>query len=161
MAKAQQQTGRQEVLLTRVFDAPRSLVFKAWTDPAQMAQWWGPQGFTNPMCRLDARPGGSIRIDMRGPDGRVYPMSGTFQKILAPAKLVFTAVAEDAGGQPILESLTTVTFTEAGGQTTVTVQASAIGFTSDAPGMLAGMHAGWSQSLERLAVSLAGTAGTP
>jgi len=69
----------QELVLTRVFDAPRELVFKAWTDPKHVAQWWGPHGFTNPVCELDLRPGGAILIHMRGPDGVVYPMTGTYQ----------------------------------------------------------------------------------
>lgn len=66
-----------ELVLTRTFDAPRELVFKAWTDAKQLAEWWGPKGFTNPVCDIDVRPGGAIRIDMTGPDGTVYPMGGT------------------------------------------------------------------------------------
>jgi uncharacterized protein YndB with AHSA1/START domain len=56
---------RQELILTRIFGAPRSLVFRAWTDPHHMARWWGPRGFTNPVCELEVRPGGLMRIDMR------------------------------------------------------------------------------------------------
>src|SRR5436190_8252782 len=65
---------QRELVLTRVFDAPREVVFRAWTDPERLAQWWGPRGFTNPRCEWDARPGGAIRVDMKGPDGTVYPM---------------------------------------------------------------------------------------
>ncbi len=62
-------TGKEkDLVLTRVFDAPRERVWKAWTDPRQVAQWWGPAGFTNPRCEVDVRPGGVLRIDMRGPD---------------------------------------------------------------------------------------------
>jgi uncharacterized protein YndB with AHSA1/START domain/DNA-binding transcriptional ArsR family regulator len=64
----------KELVLTREFDARREAVFKAWTDPKQMAKWWGPRGFTNPVCEMDVRPGGKIRIDMCGPDGVVNPM---------------------------------------------------------------------------------------
>ena len=60
------------LLLTRVFDGPRQIVFKAWTDPGYVALWWGPHGFTNPRSELDARPGGAMYIDMRGPDGSRY-----------------------------------------------------------------------------------------
>ena len=134
-----------------VLDAPRELVWAAWTEPKRMAQWWGPHGFTNPVCEIDARPGGAIRIHMRGPDGSVYPMTGTFREVLPPKRLVFTAVAEDLDGNPHLEALTTVTFEEEGGRTKVTVQASAVGLSPLAPQMLAGMDAGWTQSLERLA----------
>jgi uncharacterized protein YndB with AHSA1/START domain len=66
--------------MTRVLDAPRALVFRAWTDPALMAKWWGPSSFTNPLCELDPRPGGAIRIHMRAPDGTVYPMTGELRR---------------------------------------------------------------------------------
>ena len=59
--------------VTRVFVAPRSRVFKAWTDPKHVARWWGPHGFTNAVCELEVRPGGGVRIDMRGPDEIVEP----------------------------------------------------------------------------------------
>jgi uncharacterized protein YndB with AHSA1/START domain len=144
-------TATREVTITRVLDAPRSLVFNAWTDPKQMAQWWGPHGFTNPICELDVRVGGAIRIHMRAPDGTVYPMTGTFREIDPPARLVFLAVAEDHAGTRHLESLTTVTFEEQGGKTKLTVHAKAVGFSEAAPQMLGGMEAGWTQSLERLA----------
>jgi uncharacterized protein YndB with AHSA1/START domain len=146
-----------ELTITRVFDAPRELVFTMWTDPEHMAQWWGPQGFTNPVCEMDVRVGGAIRIHMRGPDGVVHPMTGTFREIVAPERLVFTAVAEDQAGNPLLEALTTVTFAERGGKTTLTVHARAVGLAPVAPQMLAGMDAGWTQSLERLAALVAGT----
>jgi uncharacterized protein YndB with AHSA1/START domain len=150
-ATAQDAGMTREVTLTRVFDAPRALVFKAWTDPKQMAQWWGPYGFTNPVCEIDARAGGAIRIHMRGPDGVVYPMVGTFSEIVPPERLVFTAQAQDHAGTPLLESVTTVTFEEQGGKTKLTVQGRAVGLAPIAPQMLGGMEAGWTQSLERLA----------
>lgn len=140
-----------ELTITRIFDAPRELLFKTWIDPKQMAQWWGPQGFTNPVCELDPRPGGAICIHMRGPDGVVHPMTGTFREIVAPERLVFTAVAEDQAGKPLLEAHTTVTFEDLGGKTKVTVQASAVGLVDVGWQMLEGMEAGWMQSLERLA----------
>jgi len=140
----------RKVLITRVLDAPRSLVFKLWTDPQHMAQWWGPHGFTNPICEMDARVGGGLRIVMRAPDGVDYPMTGTFREIVVPERLVFVAVAEDAAGNPLLEALTTVTFEEHGGKTRLTVEASGVGLAPVAPQMLAGMEAGWTQSLEKL-----------
>lgn len=144
-------TAKRDVTLSRVIAAPRARVFKAWIDPKQMAQWWGPQGFTNPVCEIDARPGGQILIHMRGPDGVVYPMTGTFHEVVEPSRLVFTAFAEDHDGNRLLESHTIVTFEEQDGKTTVTVQAKAVGLAPQAPQMLAGMDAGWTQSLERLA----------
>jgi uncharacterized protein YndB with AHSA1/START domain len=141
----------RELVLTRVFDAPRSLVFKVWTDSKHLAQWWGPHGFTNPRCEADARPGGAIRIDMRGPDGTVYPMTGTFREVVAPERIVFASSALDAQGKPLFEVLTTVTFAEAGGKTTLTLHARVVTATAAAAPYLQGMDAGWTQSLERLA----------
>jgi uncharacterized protein YndB with AHSA1/START domain len=70
---APENVAKREVVITRIFDAPRDLVFKAWTDPKHMARWWGPMGFTNPICELDARVGGAWRIVMRSPAGIEYP----------------------------------------------------------------------------------------
>jgi uncharacterized protein YndB with AHSA1/START domain len=145
----------QELVLTRVFDAPRELVFKVWTDPKHVAQWWGPKGFTNPVCELDLRPGGAILIHMRGPDGTVYPMTGVYQEVVRPERLVFTSGALDADGNPLFEVLTTVTFTEESGKTKQILKARVIKRTAQAAPYLAGMEAGWTQSLERLAAYVA------
>src|ERR1700730_17678211 len=111
------ESAERQLKITRVFDAPREVVFKAWTDPKQLAQWWGPHGFTNPVCELDARPGGAIRIHMRGPDGTVYPMTGVYKEIGEPERLVFTSAALDEKGNPLFEVLNTVTFAQQGGHT--------------------------------------------
>ena len=145
----------QVLVLTRVFDAPRELVFKAWTDPKRVAQWWGPHGFTNPVCELDVRPGGAILIHMRGPDGTVYPMTGIYQEVAEPERIVFTSAALDGDGNPLFEVLTTVTFAEQGGKTKQILRARVIKRTAQAAPYLKGMEAGWTQSLERLAESLA------
>lgn len=139
----------------RVFEAPRELVFKAWTDPKHLAQWWGPHGFTNPVCEVDARPGGAIRIDMRGPDGTVYPLRGTYQEIVRPERLSFISSGLDEEGNPLFEALTTVTFAEDGGKTTLRVHVRVIKATAKAASHLAGMEEGWTQNLERLADYLA------
>ena len=93
MSTAVKAPARREVSLTRVFDAPPQLVWMAWTDPRHMAQWWGPKGFTNPVCELDLRPGGAIRIHMQAPNGAVYPMTGSFEEIVPCERLVFRSVA--------------------------------------------------------------------
>src|SRR5690242_1348376 len=77
----------QELVITRVFEAPRALVWQVWTEPRHVAQWWGPHGFTNPVCELDPRPGGALRIDMAGPDGVVSPCTGIFHEVVAPERL--------------------------------------------------------------------------
>jgi len=150
-ASANQRT----VVITRVFDAPRELVFKAWTDAGHLAQWWGPKGFTNPVCEVDARPGGALRIVMRAPDGAEHPMTGVFREVAAPERLVFTSVALDRDGKPLLEGLTTVTFTEQGSRTKLTVESRAVGLVAFAARMLEGMEAGWTQSIDRLGEQVA------
>src|SRR5437868_2842338 len=77
-------SAEHDFVITRVFDAPRSLVFKAWTDPQHMAQWWGPHGFTIPVCEMDVRPDGAYRIVMRGADGVDYPLKGVYHEIAEP-----------------------------------------------------------------------------
>jgi uncharacterized protein YndB with AHSA1/START domain len=140
----------REVTITRVFDAPRALVFKAWTDPQHLAQWWGPEGFTNPVCEFEAYVGGKLRIHMRGPDGAVYPMKGVIREIAAPERLVFSSVAVDAAGKHLLEGLTTVTFVEQNGKTTMTMHSRAAAVAEIGISYLQGMEAGWTQSIDRL-----------
>jgi uncharacterized protein YndB with AHSA1/START domain len=146
----------RKLALTRVLNAPRSLVFKAWTDPEQLAQWWGPTGFTNPLCKLDLRVHGEIRIDMRAPDGTVYPMSGAFREIVEPERLVFTAAALDGNGKPIFENRNTVTFEELDeNRTLLTVQVRVLWETPEAAPALDGMNMGWSMTIDRLDVFVA------
>jgi uncharacterized protein YndB with AHSA1/START domain len=99
---------------------------------------------------VDVRPGGAIHIDMRGPDGVVYPMTGAYVEVIEPKKLVFASSALNDKGQPLFEVLTTVTFAEQGGKTALTLQARVVHATAAAARHLAGMEVGWTQSLERL-----------
>jgi uncharacterized protein YndB with AHSA1/START domain len=140
----------QELTITRVFDAPRALVFQAWTDPKHLAQWWGPRGFTNPVCEIVPRVGGAIRIHMRGPDGVVHKMRGEVRELVPPERLVFTNVALDDADNPILEGLTTVTFADQGGKTELVVQTRAAAIVEYAATHIGVMEAGWTQSIERL-----------
>jgi len=144
------EANERTVVITRIFDAPRELVFKAWTDAQHLALWWGPKGFTNPVCDVDARVGGALRIVMRAPDGTEHPMTGIFREVTPPARLVFSGVALDPDGKPLLEGLTTVTFAEQGGNTKLTVESRAVGLVAHAARMLEGMKAGWTQSIDRL-----------
>jgi uncharacterized protein YndB with AHSA1/START domain len=146
----------RKLVLTRTFDAPRALVFKAWTDPEHVARWWGPHGFTNARCEVDARPGGRIRVDLADPDGTVHSMKGIFDEVVEPERIVFSAGAvEDEDGNPGLEGRTTVTFTENDGRTTLTLEVVIVKVTPDAAWSFEGMEAGWTQSLERLADEVA------
>lgn len=139
-----------DLIITRVFDAPREVVFNAWIDPNHVAQWWGPKGFTNPVCEVDARVGGTMRIHMRAPDGVVYPMSATFEEITPPERLAFVSSALDENGKSMFDVFTTVIFADQHGKTALTMQARVIKATAHAPQYLKGMQAGWTQSLDRL-----------
>jgi uncharacterized protein YndB with AHSA1/START domain len=145
----------REITITRVFDAPRALVFKAWTDAKVLAQWWGPKGFTNPRCEFEAKVGGVIRIDMRAPDGAIYPMQGEVREIVPPERLVFTNMALDANGNAMTAGLTTVTFAEEGGKTKLTLHTRGSALVEKAIPYLQGMEHGWGQSIDRLADLLA------
>lgn len=140
----------RELTLTRVFDAPRELVFRAWTERDRLARWWGPRRFTNSRCEIDVRPGGAIAIDMRGPDGVVYPMAGEFREIVPPERLVFVSSAPGRDGKPMFELLNTVTFTARGGKTELKLDVRVIMLTGDAARPLQGMTQGWTETLERL-----------
>jgi uncharacterized protein YndB with AHSA1/START domain len=145
-----EQLTQRELTITRIFDAPRELVFAMWTDPVHLTKWWGPKGFTNPVCEVDAKPGGALRIVMRAPDGAEHPMKGTFVEVSPPERLVFTNTPVDAEGKPLLDGLTTVTFDERHGKTTLTVHTRAIALVPLAARMLEGMNMGWTQSIDRL-----------
>jgi len=152
---------QKELTITRVFDAPRELVFKAWTDSEMLAKWWGPRGVTNPESDVEAHVGGKIRVVMlAGPEmgplaGQRWPMEGMFEEFEAPSKLVFKNQAVDENGNVLIDGLTTVTFEEAGGKTRMTMHTTAKGMVPQAEGMLAGMSDGWTQSIDKLAEFIA------
>jgi uncharacterized protein YndB with AHSA1/START domain len=114
-------TAERELVVTRIIDAPRDRVFRAWTEPAQVARWWGPQGFVTTHCDMDIRPGGAFRCCMRSPAGTDHWKRGVYREIAAPERIVFTFAWEDANGDPRHELLTTVTFVDLGGRTRLTL----------------------------------------
>lgn len=150
-----------ELVLERVFDAGRDLVWKVWTDPVHLAQWWGPGGFTNPRCDWNARTGGAIYIEMRGPDGTIYPMKGTFEEVEEPHRLVFVSSALDEKGAALFDVQTTVVFEDRQGKTAMKLRAQVVRSTPRAAQYLKGMEMGWAQSLERLRQHLATVASAP
>ncbi|HUP62940.1 MAG TPA: SRPBCC family protein [Thermoanaerobaculia bacterium] len=105
----------REIRATRVFDAPRELVWKVWTDPVHIAQWWGPNGFTNTISEMEVKPGGVWRFIMHGPDGTDYPNEITYLEVEKPSRLVY-----DHG--PVPRFRVTVTFEEEGGRTRLTMR---------------------------------------
>jgi uncharacterized protein YndB with AHSA1/START domain len=109
-------TSEREIVATRVFDAPRALVFKAWTDEKHLARWWGPNGFTITTHSMDFRVGGTWRFVMHGPDGRDYQNENVYVEINEPERLVYRHV-------PAPKFETTVTFADDdGGKTKVTAR---------------------------------------
>ena len=145
-----------ELRMSRIIDARPSRVFRAWIDSREVAEWWGSHGFTNPVCELDARPGGRIRIDMTAPEGTVYPMKGLFHELTTYERLVITTTAlEDEEGNPGLEVVHIITFDKYDGMTKLTLDAAVVKSSPEAEGALEGMEEGWSQSLSRLARYLA------
>src|SRR4051812_17616582 len=121
---ADQDTSDREIVISRAYDAPRALVFAAWSTAEHLARWWGPHGFTAPSCLVEFRKGGRLEILMKGPGGAPggatmeHWMRGTFDEIVDQERIAFTVFVEGAEG-PIH---TTVTFAESGGRTTMTVR---------------------------------------
>lgn len=139
-----------ELHLQRVFKAPVELVFAVWTSPAHLAEWWGPTGFTNPHCEFERRAGGILEIDMRAPDGTIYPMAGTVVEFYPPHRLHFTASALNVEGPPIFTTWNSVFFEEVEGGTRVTLDVHVMSQTAQATRYLKGMREGWSLSLDKL-----------
>jgi uncharacterized protein YndB with AHSA1/START domain len=113
-------TAGREIVITRLFDAPRELVFRAWTDPQHLVHWWGPKGFTNTFHQADIRPGGVWRFTMHGPDGADYPNRMVFEEIVKPERLVYSHTGGENNDVAIFQGF--VTFSEEGAQTRVTLR---------------------------------------
>jgi uncharacterized protein YndB with AHSA1/START domain len=91
----------ERMVITRVFDAPRELVWKAWTDPKYVVQWWGPKGFSSPVCKMDFRVGGKFLCCMRTPDGQDFWNAGEYHEIIPNEKIVSSMFFSDAEGNKI------------------------------------------------------------
>ncbi len=105
----------REFVLTRTLDAPRELVFQAWTDPQHIARWWGPQGMTTSVTEMDLRPGGSWRYVMAAPDGSEFPLTGVFSEVVPNERIVTTGFDDQ-------NVSVTVIFEEHEGRTTLTLR---------------------------------------
>jgi len=110
----------REIVITRLIDAPRELVWNAWTDPVQVAGWWGPNGFTNTIHAMDVRPGGVWLFDMHGPDGTDYPNRIVFIEVVKPERLVYQHGSGEANDPAAFD--VTVTFEAQGGKTRLTMR---------------------------------------
>ena len=153
---------KEGILITRVFDAPRDLVWKAWTEPEHFKRWWGPKDFTCPFCEMDLRVGGKYLNCMRSPEGKEYWGTGVFREIVPMERLVFTDCFADEKGNVVpathygmspyfpLEMLVIVRFEDLGGRTKMTLEHIGIPVGADRDGA----QQGWSESLDKLAESL-------
>jgi uncharacterized protein YndB with AHSA1/START domain len=145
------ESAERVLMIERVFDAPPSLVFKAWTDPQHLVHWYGPRGFTLPSCKLDLRTGGAWRSCMLSPEGREHWVRGVCREIVEPNLLVFTWAHENEDGALGQETLVTVTFAEQGGKTKLTLHQAVFESVKERDSH----RGGWNSSLDRLAEYLA------
>jgi uncharacterized protein YndB with AHSA1/START domain len=140
--------GERDILLTREFDAPRALVFRALTDPTLIPKWWGRRGHTTAVDRMHVRPGGAWRFIERDSDGKEFPFRGVYREVEAPGRLVYTFEFEPMPGYVSLE---TVRLEERGGRTSMT-NTVAFHTTGDRDGMIdSGMEDGAAESMDKLA----------
>jgi uncharacterized protein YndB with AHSA1/START domain len=155
----------EPMVITRVFDAPRELVWKAWTDPKYVMQWWGPKGFTAPVCEIDFRVGGKYLLSMRAPDGWEGWNSGEYYEIVPYEKIVSSMYFSDSKGNRIepeelgikLEAIddahNVILFEDIGnGQTKLTF----IGNETMQNAIETGQLEGWAEQLDKLAAVVAG-----
>ena len=158
-------TRRQDegLVVERVIDAPRELVWRAWTEPEHFMRWYGPAGFTMPACEIDFRVGGRHLWGLRSPDGWAYWTTGVYREIVPFERFVATDTLADEhgnvvpaahygmGGDAPMETLITVTFEDLGGKTKITLRQA--GWADDS--MAAGAAGGWNQAFDKLSSTLA------
>jgi uncharacterized protein YndB with AHSA1/START domain len=155
------------MVVTRVFDAPRELVWKAWTDPKYVMQWWGPKGFTAPVCKIDFRVGGKFLCCMKAPDGQEFWNGGEYYEIVPHQKIVYSMYFADPQGnkvepaqygiehEAIEGARDMVTFEDIGnGRTKLTL----IGNESMESAKNSGQLEGWNEIFDKVAAVVAGLA---
>jgi len=142
--------GQPTIVMTRVFDAPRRLVFEAHSKPEHVSRWWGPRRHALILCEVDFRPGGAWRFVLRGPDGQEHPFKGVYREIVPPERLVYTFIC-DVPGIRDHEAVETLTFEEHDGKTTLTDTMVHKTVEARDGHLQAGMEAGAAETLDRLA----------
>ncbi len=162
-SNAPTESAETEFVITRVFDAPRELVWKAFTESERWERWWGPKGFTTRVSKLDLRPGGVIHFCMRSPEGRDVWSKGVYREVVEPERIVLVVSFSDENGNTVppaqyglspdwpAEALVTVTFAEHEGKTQLTLH---LGI-SESLAKRQGADVGWAETLDRLAGYLA------
>lgn len=139
------------LVLTRLLDAPRALVFRVWTQPEHIVRWWGPRGFALAHCDMEPRPGGKYRFCMRERGHKDHWLHGVYREISPPEKLSFTFVWERDDGSESPETLVTVTLDEEGAKTRLTLHQAVF----ETVEIRDGHRGGWSDSLDMLTEYLA------
>jgi uncharacterized protein YndB with AHSA1/START domain len=157
-----QRSARRELVITRVFDAPLELVWKAWTDPEHFKRWWGPKDYTCPFCEMDFRVGGKYLNCMYSQDGQEIWSTGVYREIVPMERIVFTDCFADEQGNVVpashygmspdfpLEMLITVTFEDQDGRTKMTLKHIGLPATPEGEGA----QQGWNESFDKLAEGL-------
>jgi uncharacterized protein YndB with AHSA1/START domain len=147
--------GQPTLTFTRTFNAPRELVFAAWTEPEHVKRWFGPRVFTLPVCEIDLRPGGDFRYVMRGPEDTKfagdYAMGGEYHEVVPPERIVYTEWLE---GEQDRGAVVTLTFDEWDGKTVLTSRSVYRSVTDRDAHLAMGMEPGMSETLDRLAEHL-------
>ena len=145
-------TETPELLITRIFDAPRELVFQAWTDPEHLRRWESaPIGFTVTTEKSDIRPGGEYKVCMRSPEGVDHWLQGVYTEVIPPERLSFTHAWLRADGTPGVETQVTLTFVDRGNRTEMTLHQTGFDTVSSRDGH----NGGWNSTFDRLAGYLA------
>jgi uncharacterized protein YndB with AHSA1/START domain len=143
----------REFVMERIFDAPRELVWQAWTKPEHLVHWWGPKGWTLPVCKVDFRPGGVWHYCMRGPEGDESWGKAVYREIVEPERIVYVDTFVDEAGNPVEdapEMLITITFEEQDGKTKFTSHTQFASAAELEAVLNMGMEEGFTQTLDRL-----------
>lgn len=154
----------KEITITRIFDAPRNLVWKAWSNPELIKKWWGPKDFTSPECQIDMKVGGKYVFCMQSPDGEKYYSAGSFLEIVPMEKIVYTDAFSDEKGNIVsptkygmpesfpLEMLVTIKLEDEGDKTKMTLTHS--GIENMDPVDVGNMEIGWGESFDKMSTTL-------
>ena len=148
------ETQNKELTITRTFNAPIDLVWAAWTDVEHIKNWWGPKGFTNPVCEWNAEVGSKLYIEMKAPNGVSYPMDGEFTEIVQHEKIIFLSAALDKKGDHLFDILNTIYFIEEGDKTKLILHFAMTNVTAKGAPYLQGQEIGWNMSLDKLVLLL-------
>ncbi|MCC6546632.1 SRPBCC domain-containing protein [Candidatus Sumerlaeota bacterium] len=154
-------TVNYDLEIIREFDAPRAIVWKMWTEPSHLRQWWGPANVTIGKCVVEPHAGGRLGLEMRMRDGKSFPVEAVFVEVIPQEKLVVRNAIPDGKGGVLCEFEGTITFVERAGKTTMTFQSKVLRFAPEAVPMLNGRKQGWAQSMARLGSFIDAEANTP